>query len=137
MVDSERVERLLDRIVEDATRLRALAARDLLQDATALGAAKYDFVVLVEGAVRVAHHLVVSQQWPVAENGGDALRRLAAEGVLPAELADQLARAVRLRNLLVHRYDDIDDARVVHALGEVSAFDEFAAHVAAWLPSAR
>ncbi|WP_336923468.1 type VII toxin-antitoxin system HepT family RNase toxin [Aquipuribacter sp. SD81] len=137
MVDQERVERLLDRLARDAAGLRALTRRDLLHDETALRAAKYDLVVLAEGAVRVAHHLVLSQGWPVAETGGEALRRLAAEGVVPPALAERLARAVGLRNLLVHRYDDVDDTRVVTELRDVSAFDDFAAHVAAWLPTAR
>jgi uncharacterized protein YutE (UPF0331/DUF86 family) len=133
-VDRERVERLLDRLVSDVRSLREVAARDgLATDDIALAAAKYGVVVVVEGASRIAHHLVVSEGWPVAESNGDAFRTVASAGVIPKELGERLALAVGFRNLLVHRYDDIDDDRAVANLSSVGDFEDFAAHVARWL----
>ncbi len=133
-VDRERVERLLDRLVSDVQGVREIAARDgLAADDVALAAAKYRVVVVVEGASRIAQHLVVSQGWPIAESNADAFRALAAEGVIPTELGERLALAVGFRNLLVHRYDDIDDDRAVANLSNVGDFEDFAAHVANWI----
>lgn len=138
MVDTERVDRLLDRLVADTHRLRALAdRRDLADDEVTLAAAKYQVVVVVEGASGIAQHLVVAEGWPVADSNADAFRRLATEGVLPADLAGRLARAVGFRNLLVRRYDDVDDARVVENLSGASDFEAFARSVARWLGAPR
>ncbi len=42
----------------------------------------------------------------------DAFRRLEAAGVVPAELAERLARAAGFRNVVAHAYDTLDMARV-------------------------
>ncbi|QJY46911.1 type VII toxin-antitoxin system HepT family RNase toxin [Pseudonocardia broussonetiae] len=46
---------------------------------------------------------------------GDAVRTLAAAGVVDGELADRLARAAGFRNLVVHANADLD-LRRVHAI---------------------
>jgi uncharacterized protein YutE (UPF0331/DUF86 family) len=134
VVDPERIDRLVDRLVSDVASVRELTARgDLAADDVALAAAKYRVVVVVEGAARIAQHIVITQGWPVAESNADAFRRLGSEGVIPFELAERLALAVGFRNLLVHRYDDVDDDRTVENLSHIGDFQEFAAHIADWV----
>jgi uncharacterized protein YutE (UPF0331/DUF86 family) len=48
----------------------------------------------------------------------DAFRRLAASDVIPANLADRLARAAGFRNLVADAYDTLDMARVHKAAAE-------------------
>lgn len=43
---------------------------------------------------------------------GDAFSRMAAAGLLPAELAGRLSAAAGFRNLVAHAYESIDLARV-------------------------
>ena len=137
MVDADRVDRLLDRLLGDVAELRAMGRRprDRSTDDMALKAMKYSFVTIIEGASRVAQHVVVAQGWRIAETNADAFRRLADQGVLPSQLGDDLARAVGFRNVLVHRYDDVRDDIVLSSLDRLDDFDQFARHVAAWLPS--
>ena len=55
---------------------------------------------------------------------------MGARGLLPQALANRLARAARLRNLLVHRYWEIDDERVHQSVREgLKDFEEFKARV--------
>jgi uncharacterized protein YutE (UPF0331/DUF86 family) len=60
---------------------------------------------------------------------------LAAEvGAFPIELAERLIPAAGLRNLLVHRYGDIDVVLLVEATTQVlTGFDDYVAAVARWL----
>jgi len=44
---------------------------------------------------------------------------------------------VGLRNLLVHRYDDVDDERVVASLDRLGDVEAFASMVARWVASGR
>ena len=135
MVDRERVDRLLARLVAD---LRVLdghraQAEGLLADPTALAAVKYHFITAIEGCARVAHHLISAEGWAVAESNADALRRLGSYGALEPATASALAATVGLRNLLVHQYADVDDRRVVENLDRVGDLDDFVRQVAGWV----
>lgn len=118
--------------VEDLAALRERGA-ELRGDRTALAAAKYLFVVAIEGATRVAHHLIAAQGWPVADSNADAVRTLGAQGVVQIDLAAAIARAVGFRNVLVHQYADVDDAQVVNNLGRLADLRAFVAEVANWV----
>ncbi|MGH3854484.1 MAG: HepT-like ribonuclease domain-containing protein [Pseudonocardiaceae bacterium] len=74
---------------------------------------------------------------PLRDNG-DAIRLLGSHGVLPADLADRLRRAVGLRNVLVHDYVDVDDDIVLERLANLADLDDFVAVVArGWCHRAR
>ncbi len=53
---------------------------------------------------------------------GDAFRKLAAAGVLDADLATRLSAAAGFRNLVVHAYADLD-LRRVHAIATSGPVD--------------
>jgi uncharacterized protein YutE (UPF0331/DUF86 family) len=116
MVDDRRVSELLHRIRTEVAALRHSGARptaELFDDPDALPALKYRLVVVIEAATDVADHLIASEGLRLASGYADSFRSLEEGGVLPAALAASLADAARFRNLLVHRYADIDDHRVV------------------------
>jgi uncharacterized protein YutE (UPF0331/DUF86 family) len=77
MVDAERVDRLLTRILDDLQQLSTYAAvgERLLEDRTALAAAKYYFVTAIQGCSRVAQHIVAAQGWGGPETNADAVAR--------------------------------------------------------------
>lgn len=136
MVDSDRVRRLLDRIKRDVGELAVLGERPagaIAADVIALSAMKYLFVTAIEGCTRVAHHIAVSEGWPAAETNGDAVRQLGLSGVLTRELADALGAAVGFRNLLVHGYGEVDDARAVGRLDDLDDLRTFIVEVDRWL----
>lgn len=67
---------------------------------------------------------------------GRRLRLAAAAGAIDRDVADRLAPAAGLRNLLVHRYADLDVDLVATAVDEVlDGFAEYVAEVAAFLRS--
>jgi uncharacterized protein YutE (UPF0331/DUF86 family) len=52
--------------------------------------------------------------------------------VLPVELAEAVARAVGFRNLLVHKYTEIDNDRVLANLDRLSDLSDFVSAEARW-----
>ncbi len=58
---------------------------------------------------------------------------LARMGVIDGELAERLARAARLRNLLVHLNLQVDPERLWDALGELRDLEALAAAVEGYL----
>lgn len=138
MVDEARVLRLLDAITRDVLALRsqAIAGPEALRvDDVALAALKYRFVTAIEGVARVANHVVVSEGWGAPDTNADAVQRLAEQGVIDIDLASRLRSAIGFRNVLVHQYAEVDDDRVIAALGDLDDLDAYVAQVAAWTTS--
>lgn len=128
MVDAERLARLLRRTTDDVQRLRPSAAaspRVLLADEIRLDHVKYRFVTAIEAVIDAAHHVAATEGFRTPATNADALRELARHGVLTPEVADEVARAVGFRNLLVHRYAEIVDDKVVEQLGHLDALEAF------------
>lgn len=69
----------------------------------------------------------------VPESSAEALTALGVAGVIAAALAERLAGAVRLRNILVHGYLDIDHGRLFDELGWIEGTSEFAVAIERWL----
>jgi len=123
------LQRLRDRRPAEAT---ALAADADLQDVLVLNLSR-----AVQLCVAIAAHLLADTQLPVPRTMGETFAHLAAAGLVSADLARRLRRAVGFRNIAVHNYEVIDWA-IVHALtGEPLAdFEHYAAAVAAHIAAA-
>ena len=136
MVDERRLVRLLQRVASELAYLQARAAEDraaLQADAERLSGLKYRFVTTIEGVVNAAQHLCASEGWGPPKDNGDAVRLVGTHGVVDEQLAHRLVGAVGFRNLLVHQYAEIDDARTVGFLDRIGDIEDFVGHVSTWL----
>lgn len=127
MVDQVRVLRLARSVSDAVAALTAEAGADAgrRSDPIWLPGVKYLFVIAIEACIDISQHVCAAEKWGPPADNGDAMRLLARHGLLPAELADSMRRAVGFRNVLVHEYvgvsDDVVRARL-HDLGDLSAF---------------
>lgn len=137
MVDEERVTRLASEVRRDVARLRQLGNTErLVAQVDQLDAVKYRFLTAIEGCISIAHHITASEGWAAPDSNADAMRSLSKHGVISSDIADVMARAAGFRNLLVHRYQTIDDDAVVGFLDHLDQIDQFVGGVLAWLQSA-
>lgn len=130
MVDPRRLARLLTRIRQDLATLRGYAAADraqLVVDEVRMGHLKYCFVTLLEGCIDAAQHVCASEGYGPPATNADAMLVLGRNGVLPEPLAETMAEGVRFRNVLVHLYAEVDDAR---AAGHLDHLDDVERYVA-------
>lgn len=127
MVDAERLARLLRRVTDDLERLRrhADAPDAVLADEIVLDRVKYRFVTAIEACIDAAQHVCAAEGLRTPDTNADAMRELARHGLLEPELAEDLARAVGFRNVLVHRYAEVDDRVVVDHLRRLDRLDGF------------
>jgi uncharacterized protein YutE (UPF0331/DUF86 family) len=138
VIDEDRVLRLLRSIADDTAVLRreAEASEERRRDPIWLRGVKYTFVTAIEACVDVAQHLCATEGWGPPADNGDAVRLLGEHGVLTAELATSMRKAVGFRNVLVHDYIDVDDEIVVGRLKGLGDLDEFVRQVAAYVTGA-
>ena len=123
----------IDGIQRNLERLRRLGALEFeefrAEDNFAL--AQHYLRLSLEGVFHIANHILARLPGGRATEYKTIARRLGELGVVPGELAEQkLVPMAGLRNLLVHDYDDIDEARLHALLREhLGDFDEYLRHI--------
>lgn len=134
MVDPGRVRALLDRLAEELGHLRRLASysdEKLFEDADRFQGVKYRFVVAIEICIDVAQHVISSEGLRAPADFADAFVVLGESEVLDEDLVRHLGDMARFRNLLVHGYGRVDDARVSEILRtRLEDFDQFRSAIA-------
>jgi len=138
VIDEDRILRLLRSIADDTAVLRqeAEASAERRRDPIWLRGIKYTFVTAIEACVDVAQHICATEGWGPPADNGDAVRLLGEHGVLTAELATSMRKAVGFRNVLVHDYIEVDDEIVVGRLKSLGDLDEFVRQVAVFVTGA-
>lgn len=137
MVDRGLVTGKLAELAEHAERVRArrrATAAELARDRDALDLVAFNLMLAVQACADIASHLISDEGWPPAATVGAAFERLRERGVIAGPVAEALARAVGLRNVIAHGYAGVRP-EMVHAAATNGLDDlaAFARDVAAWL----
>jgi uncharacterized protein YutE (UPF0331/DUF86 family) len=136
MVNRDLLAAKLAELAERVARVRArcpATVEALGADRDALEIVSFNLMLAVQSCADVASHLVADEGWAAAPSLAAGFQRLAEHGVLRAETAVALGRAVGLRNVVAHGYGAID-VGLVHAAATrgLVDLDAFAREVATW-----
>ncbi len=120
--------------VRDAvTRIRAVlpaTAAAFVADRTTREVVVLNLFVALQECVALATHWMADEGWDVPATYRELFKGLADHGVLDAKLAERLAAAAGLRNLVAHQYGVLDPARVYAvAAGDLDDLLAFAARL--------
>jgi len=128
--------RLLEATLEQLETQRGSTADDLRGDPLRRAAVERLIQVIIDLALDVNGHLVVALGHPAPETGRESFLAMGRAGVLEPALADRLAPAAGLRNVLVHHYVDVRVDLVAAAIDQVlDDFPRYVRQVAAFLAS--
>lgn len=129
LVDAESVERRLRFMGEQIAKLRDIQKRGrgaYEEDELLRLASERALQLAIQAATDIANHVLAEDTDVTPEDYGAAFRALAPLGIVESPLAERLASAAGLRNILVHMYLDLDRNRVWEAIGRVDDLVEFA-----------
>lgn len=137
MVDADLMTAKLTELARRIQRVRSRApasAAALAQDEDLLDIVSFNLMLAVQSCGDIASHLIADGGWVPADSAAESFRRLAEHGVIAADLAVTLGRAVGLRNVVAHGYERIDH-EIVHRASTtgLADLDRFAREVAAWV----
>ena len=94
-------------------RFRGTPREVFLADRDALDIACYRLLIAIEASLALCYHISAQRLRKVPEGYAECFANLREAGILPQELAGRLQQMARFRNLLVHRYWQVD-LGVVH-----------------------
>jgi uncharacterized protein YutE (UPF0331/DUF86 family) len=90
--------------------------------------------VSVEACLDIGRRLIALEGFRYPESNRDVFQVLGEEGVVPQELLPALLDMARFRNLIVHDYAKIDDAKVYAILKKrLGDLDEYARAIVVYL----
>jgi uncharacterized protein YutE (UPF0331/DUF86 family) len=131
MVDRDVALRKSEAIEHHAARLRAKLPLDpaaLEEDESLRNDVCFDLLQAIQPCIDLAVHACTHESLGVPETPAGAFALLEKNGVISAALSARLARAAGLRNLIVHRYGDLDAAKLAQAIASgLGDLEEFAA----------
>jgi len=119
-VDSERLSRALRDLERSVKFIEQILNRPLdefLNDDEAVYALRYAVIEAVEAAVKIGL-ILLRETGARPSSFGEVFQMLGERGIIPRDLAAAMRRFAGLRNLLVHRYWEVDDARLYRELKE-------------------
>jgi len=117
--DRERIVTLVGEARRALGQLHKHAAEteeDLLASEVKLGNIKYQFIVAIESCIDICAHIAAKSYARAPESYAACFDILVEENVVERELASRMSELARFRNVLVHRYWEVNDQRVVGKL---------------------
>jgi uncharacterized protein YutE (UPF0331/DUF86 family) len=137
LVDSEILATKLSRLREAMKRLQTIAAKprdEYLASETDTALSEHYLRIALEAMLDGGNHVIAEKGLRKPQTLREIPLILGENGVITTDLATRLAGAASLRNLLVHRYADIDHRLVYDALRkDLVDLEEFARAIAGLL----
>ena len=104
---------IIDRNLRFLEGLQDLNQEEFLASYRDIQAAKHSLLEIVEACIDIANYVISAKGFSRAESYSEMFSILGREGILEGDLADRLQDMARFRNLLVHRYAEVDNTRVL------------------------
>lgn len=121
-LDAGRVRRYLMTVRENTEDLRVLLMQyedeQILEDRFRLKALKYCLIEIAEAIADTLQHCLARKKGLTAESYLDLIDKAGQLAILDPELLGRLKFFFKFRNMLVHRYWEIEDRRLVQETRE-------------------
>lgn len=121
LVDPDLLRSKTERVLHHVERLRrraSLGAEALRGDEDLYNAVLMDLQQAIQACIDLALHACVDENLGAPAGPAEAFAMLARAGRIDASLRVKLTGAAGLRNLIVHRYSDIDTQRILQVIKE-------------------
>ena len=136
MVDEEVVVeklRLINQYTEDLTQMRGMTREEYVADMVTQRAVERTFLNLIQSCVDLAQHVRSAEGLSPSGTSKREMEALENAGIITEATREKMAEAVGFRNILAHRYGDLDHDVVYDVLhDDLTWFERFQTEVAQW-----
>jgi len=136
-IDRERLNRYLLRMEENLEDIKAILAspdEEILSSSRDMKALKYCLIEMAEAMANTLQHLLARRWGKVVDSYLGLIDEAMKREVMDRDLLARLKFFFRFRNLLVHRYWEIEDRTLLlHTRKGVQDFQEFMRETQDWI----
>jgi len=121
--------------IDRLTAFRDIPLGEFLNDRDKQDIASFRLIVATEAAIDMCLHIAAKVFKKVPEEYAGCFKLLCDHGLIDLDLYNRLARMARFRNLLVHRYWEIDYSRMYEIItgSDVGDLEEFIRQISRWI----
>lgn len=125
--------RLINEYTHDLEEMRGISLAEYTADTMRQRAVERTLTNLIQCCIDLAQHIRSAEQLSPSGTSKQEIEALATAGILSPETGTRLEDAVGFRNILTHRYGDIDH-EVVHSIlhEDLHWFETFQQEIAQW-----
>ncbi|MEI6587339.1 MAG: HepT-like ribonuclease domain-containing protein [Candidatus Moraniibacteriota bacterium] len=103
---------------------------DILGDVKNLRFFERNFQLIVDTMLDINSHIIVEESFGIPDTYSNTFIILGEKEVLPFDFAYKIAEAVKLRNMVVHKYDKVDNKKMIQDLKNgISQFEEYLVYI--------
>ncbi len=139
MISEEIIHAKIDIVEENLTLLRKLSREEFesfSKNYRDIQAAKHSLQEAIEACLDIGNHIIAEKGWRRAEDYKDIFKILEEQGVIEPRLSGTLQEMAKFRNLLVHRYGNLDLKRIFIVMNEdLCDIEEYVSHILKFLSS--
>jgi len=107
---------IIDRNLEFLDEFGYTDSKEFLGSYRNVQAAKYSLLEITESCIDIASHIIAVKGMGRVEEYRGMFHLLGEKGVIAKDLAERLGDMAGFRNLLMHRYGDVDNAVVLEMI---------------------
>lgn len=141
MVDEEIVVDKLRHINEytnDLKEMRGLSKDNYVDDIVMQRAVERTFMNLIQSCIDLAQHIRASEDFAPSGTAKQEIEALGNADVISSDTQEKMEEAVGFRNILAHRYGDVNHDVVYDVLhNDLHWFEQFQQEVAQWFQEYR
>jgi uncharacterized protein YutE (UPF0331/DUF86 family) len=99
---------------------------DILHDVMKLRFFERNFQLIIDTILDVNSHIISEENLGIPDSYSNTFIILGQKGVLPMDFALKIANAVKLRNMVVHKYDAVDNKKMMQDLKDgLNQFEQY------------
>lgn len=124
----------MNQYTEDLKEMRGLSKDEYLDDMITQRAVERTLMNLIQACLDLAQHVRSTEGYGPSETAKQEIQALGKADILSADTQRKIEEAVGFRNILAHRYGDIDHEAVYEVLQtDLHWFETFQQELARWI----
>ncbi len=133
MLNKELIKSKMGYIVnylDEIESIKSTDVLDILRDVKSLRFFERNFQLIVDTMLDINSHIIVEESLGVPDSYSNTFIILGEKKIVPIEFAYKIAEAVKLRNMVVHKYDKVDNKKMIQDLKNgLSQFEEYLVYI--------
>ena len=125
--------RYINRYTDDLKQIRGMSKEDYVEDMVTQRAVERTLMNLVQACIDLAQHIRSAEDLSPTGTAKQEMQALGNADIISRETQEKMEEAIGFRNILAHRYGDIDHEVVYDVLhDDLHWFEQFQQELARW-----
>lgn len=125
--------RRIDQYTDDLKQMRGMSKEEYVDDMVTQRAVERTFMNLIQSCIDLAQHIRSMENLSPSDTSKQEIEAIGNAGIVSIETQEKIEEAVGFRNVLAHRYSDVNHDVVYDVLhNDLRWFERFQTEVARW-----